>query len=545
MPTRCGAAVAQRLGRDRGVVEVAGAAEAGRRRVVAGRPAERVGEPRAPPATRSAACSAQSTAARAASQVPGPDQRHRVVGEPAGVGVHRHRRPGRQPGGHRRGREQVGHHPVLADQVGVRARGPARRPRCAGTRAARGRARRRAARRRLRRRLDRAGGRGATARRGSRRPGRPPRCPRSGRRPRPRAAGRAAGSRGDQTHRDGVLTHGSVSDLLRQDGRMPRARDLGIAIGTLPTGPDQLGARRRRASASATPRSPRRHRHATGVTLPVSLAEDAYPRPRRRRRRGAQRRRGVHRLPHRRRSRGCSRRRSTSPRPCSSAASTTPRASSSSTGTPSVADDVVIPVVAECDDSFLNDCRPDAGRPPDDVRAAHDAALASRGSPAAAGRGRGRARAPACPAWASRAASVRRRGSRPAATPSRVLLMTNFGQRDRLTVDGVPVGRLLARRTSDPPKPAGLLHRRRRHRRPRRRARLRAAGPPGRARPGPDRLDRPPRQRRDLPGREHRPRAPTATGPSLDDGRGSAGAGSTTCSRRSSTPPRSRCSTRC
>jgi D-aminopeptidase len=35
-----------------------------------------------------------------------------------------------------------------------------------------------------------------------------------------------------------------------------------------------------------------------------------------------------------------------------------------------------------------------------------------------------------------------------------VVLMTNFGQRDRLTVDGVPVGRLLPEHV-DPPKPAG------------------------------------------------------------------------------------------
>ncbi len=46
-----------------------------------------------------------------------------------------------------------------------------------------------------------------------------------------------------------------------------------------------------------------------------------------------------------------------------------------------VADDVVIPVVGECDDSFLNDCRR-MHVTADDVRAAHAAALASRGSSA-------------------------------------------------------------------------------------------------------------------------------------------------------------------
>ena len=46
---------------------------------------------------------------------------------------------------------------------------------------------------------------------------------------------------------------------------------------------------------------------------------------------------------------------------------------------PEVADDVVIPVVAECDDSFLNDCRR-MQVTTDDVRASYAAALASRGS---------------------------------------------------------------------------------------------------------------------------------------------------------------------
>ena len=48
---------------------------------------------------------------------------------------------------------------------------------------------------------------------------------------------------------------------------------------------------------------------------------------------------------------------------------------------PDVADDVVIPVVAECDDSFLNDCRRMQVEA-DDVRAAHQQALASRGGTA-------------------------------------------------------------------------------------------------------------------------------------------------------------------
>ena len=58
---------------------------------------------------------------------------------------------------------------------------------------------------------------------------------------------------------------------------------------------------------------------------------------------------------------------------------------------PGVADDVVIPVVAECDDSFLNDCRR-MQVTADDVRAAHAEALASRGSTQSARRGVGRCR---------------------------------------------------------------------------------------------------------------------------------------------------------
>ena len=63
------------------VVQVARAAEARARDVVARRAAAGVGRAARPPSTRSAAVSAASTAARAASHVPGPDERHRVVGE--------------------------------------------------------------------------------------------------------------------------------------------------------------------------------------------------------------------------------------------------------------------------------------------------------------------------------------------------------------------------------------------------------------------------------------------------------------------------------
>jgi D-aminopeptidase len=105
-------------------------------------------------------------------------------------------------------------------------------------------------------------------------------------------------------------------------------------------------------------------------------------------------------------------------------------------------DDVAIPVVAECDDSFLNDARcMQVDRA--DVRTAWDDARASVGTlmpPAegAVGSGTGMS----CLGY---------KGG--IGTASRVLtgghtlgavVMTNFGERDRLTIDGIPAGRLLA-----------------------------------------------------------------------------------------------------
>ena len=108
---------------------------------------------------------------------------------------------------------------------------------------------------------------------------------------------------------------------------------------------------------------------------------------------------------------------------------------------PEVAEDFIIPVVAECDDSFLNDAsRMQVDRI--DVANAWQRALASRGSgepPAegAVGSGTGMT----CLGFKGgigTASRVTREGHTVA-----VLLMTNFGDRERLTVDGVPVGRLL------------------------------------------------------------------------------------------------------
>jgi D-aminopeptidase len=120
---------------------------------------------------------------------------------------------------------------------------------------------------------------------------------------------------------------------------------------------------------------------------------------------------------------------------------------------PEVAEDVVIPVVAECDDSWLNDCRR-MQVTADDVRAAHAAALASRGSavpPAegAVGAGTGMS----CFDFKGGIGTASR--VTPGGPTVAVLLLTNFGVREECVVAGVPVGRLLGPSGGGPGRPAG------------------------------------------------------------------------------------------
>jgi D-aminopeptidase len=107
---------------------------------------------------------------------------------------------------------------------------------------------------------------------------------------------------------------------------------------------------------------------------------------------------------------------------------------------PSSATDFIIPVVGECDDSYLNDARRMQVEH-DDVVAAYHAALASRGSTTppdegAVGSGTGMS----CLGFkggigtSSRVVGEHTVG---------VLLMTNFGSREELIVGGRPVGRTL------------------------------------------------------------------------------------------------------
>ena len=90
----------------------------------------------------------------------------------------------------------------------------------------------------------------------------------------------------------------------------------------------------------------------------------------------------------------------------------------------------------------------------DDVRAAHEAALRLRGSSTPPGR---RARwvggtGMSCLGFKGGIGTSSR--VTPGGHTVAVVLMTNFGERDRLTVDGVPVGRLLPEEAG-PEKPAG------------------------------------------------------------------------------------------
>jgi len=104
--------------------------------------------------------------------------------------------------------------------------------------------------------------------------------------------------------------------------------------------------------------------------------------------------------------------------------------------------DVVIPVVAECDDSFLNDA---VGRhvTDEDVWAALDGAAAGPVLEGCVGAGTGMSTFDFAGGigTSSRELSV---GGAPARVG--VLVLSNFGTRNNLRVDGVPVGRLLADR---------------------------------------------------------------------------------------------------
>ncbi len=107
--------------------------------------------------------------------------------------------------------------------------------------------------------------------------------------------------------------------------------------------------------------------------------------------------------------------------------------------------DVIIPIVAECDDSFLSDARR-MHVTASDVVIAREAARAAAGAqvreaPAegAVGAGTGMS----CLGFKGGIGTSSRLV--PSGHTVGVLVLSNFGDRERLTVDGVPVGRLLPR----------------------------------------------------------------------------------------------------
>jgi D-aminopeptidase len=116
--------------------------------------------------------------------------------------------------------------------------------------------------------------------------------------------------------------------------------------------------------------------------------------------------------------------------------------------TPAIGDDVVIPMVAECDDSHLSDPRRMQVER-SDVATALEAARVSVGSAVpppegAVGAGTGMS----CLGFKGGIGTASR--VVPAGFVVGVLLLTNFGERDRLTIAGVPVGRLVDIPPADP-----------------------------------------------------------------------------------------------
>ncbi len=116
-------------------------------------------------------------------------------------------------------------------------------------------------------------------------------------------------------------------------------------------------------------------------------------------------------------------------------------------------DDVIIPAVGECDDSWLNDPR-HMHITDEHVAAALAAARVSAGSGAAPDQGAvGAGTGLSCFGWKGGVGTSSR--LLPDGHTVGVVLLTNFGQWDRLTVDGVAVGRALGAPTHTAPPPAG------------------------------------------------------------------------------------------
>jgi D-aminopeptidase len=115
-------------------------------------------------------------------------------------------------------------------------------------------------------------------------------------------------------------------------------------------------------------------------------------------------------------------------------------------------DDVIIPVCAECDDSFLNDTRSmQVSR--EDVEEALAAARASAGTAAAVEGAVGAGTGMSCLGYKGGIGTASR--VLPGGATVGVVTLTNFGERRRLTVAGVPAGELLPDPGPGRSRPAG------------------------------------------------------------------------------------------
>jgi D-aminopeptidase len=120
-----------------------------------------------------------------------------------------------------------------------------------------------------------------------------------------------------------------------------------------------------------------------------------------------------------------------------------------------IADDVIIPIVAECDDSFLSDPRR-MQVSADDVRTALDMARASAGGSQAPAEGAvGAGTGMSCLGYKGGIGTASR--VVPSGHTIGALVLANFGDRGRLTIGGLPAGRLLPAPPgeSGPAAPAG------------------------------------------------------------------------------------------
>ena len=111
--------------------------------------------------------------------------------------------------------------------------------------------------------------------------------------------------------------------------------------------------------------------------------------------------------------------------------------------------DVVIPVVGECDDSWLNDART-LHVTADDVQRALGAAVAGPVVQGAVGAGTGMLTL----GWKGGIGSASRVCPTVGATLG-VLVLSNFGSARDLCIDGVPIGETLEGGGTEPPEPAG------------------------------------------------------------------------------------------